>query len=334
MSIKPSAFGLMDATSKASVCAGAGAGAAVTSRWDKLTEIRIARQAALIPAFITIPLKEPLLWFAGLAAALCSTSTRSAATAPTASTTTGSAGGSGRLNGPCHKLGATRLSSAAAVRGMHDVLLALMDVSHRNARRGTSGHIRLPDVRASFLVVGVENRLTSGSFRRKQEILRYQKVRLGCRSCRWNVGQAGGLELGPDIGRCVAIGNLPGDRAQVHVVRRNAAIRWLEQTQIVWKLRKTSTALCIVILIRVGGTRIRIRIQTNDGRTGIRTHINKSCLRIGRAGLPVRTATVTRHLDRSSLPGLNLYRRCVDWSDLVAFERLKGSLSQGWSEVD
>src|SRR5262245_7376170 len=81
------------------------------------------------------------------------------------------AGCRGRGNGPGDELGAATLTGSRK----HDVLIALMHISHRQTRLRARWQFCLPEALAGLLVVRMEDGLSTRTFAREQKVLRHEQ---------------------------------------------------------------------------------------------------------------------------------------------------------------
>ena len=192
-------------------------------------------------------------------------------------------------------------------------------------------NLRLPDNLSGGFVVSAKHGLAAPSFAGKQQRPGHQNP-----GARRTAGSRDvqALEGGtvPDGGRRVAIRDLPGDLALVHVVGRDAAIRRLHQGQAVDPGQTETVAAHIA-----GGLRIRLRPrQGNDRRTGVGADINESGFRVRRARFPVGAASKAGKDDRpaGSAGRLAEGTRCVDWAGPERFDGLDRFRPQLRREID
>ena len=120
----------------------------------------------------------------------------------------------------------------------------------------------------------MKNRTSARALTAKEQRLRDDERGLRWIPCGRNIRQAEFRERVFDVRRRVAVRNLPGDFAFVHVVRRDATVRRLEKRQVFDIRHLTASARGVR-----GFGRIR-RIgfdDAGDERTRDRSYIDETC---------------------------------------------------------
>ena len=182
----------------------------------------------------------------------------------------------------------------------------------------------------------MENRLSARTLAREQEVSGDKQSGLR-RTARWRyVRQPGGVEVGLNVRRRTAIGNLPCDLTPIHVVGRDSSVRRPQQPQIVWKLR-SSAAHSVGRVIRAGNftrTQRVIRNQTDDRRVGRRADVDEAGFRIRGARFPVGASSITRDHNGAVVRIRDQRRRSVQGTRRVGGDRLDGRSSQLGRVID